>query len=193
MVPFVALVMSEKYREPALGNAAIQFVLFFFVSHVPGCVTGRLSYVDVAWPWGLAIIGGLTLGFGTANTWRKVTIGVIYLFIGGRMGLGALRALRTGRLNTEFPRYDYRKLVWKEHGVEHTGFELQVEVFKQAYANMALNVLPALLIGFYSSEEIHPCEIVGFVWTVLAYVWEHTADLQKKKFIRECSARGVEN
>ena len=193
LIPFVALVMSEKFRDPTLFNAAVQFVIFFFISHIPGCVTGRLSYVDVAWPWGLAAIGGLTLGFGTGTFWRKVTIGVIYLFIGGRMGLGAIRALVTGKLNNEFPRYDYRKLVWKEHEVSSTGFELQVEVFKQAYANMALCVLPALLIGFYESDKIHPVEIVGFVWTVLSYIWEHTADLQKKKFLAKCQAEGVTN
>lgn len=169
--------MSEKYREPALYNAAIQFILFLVVAHIPGCVTGRLSYVDIAWPWGLAVIGGLTLAFATGTLWRKITVGVIFLFIGGRMGLGALRLLSLGFFSKgEFPRYDYRKLVWKQHEVTNTAFELQVEVFKQAYSNMALNVLPALLIGFYVSDDIHVLEIVGFTYCLLAYIWEHTAD-----------------
>ena len=56
--------------------------------------------------------------------WRKITVGVIYLFIGGRMSLGATVRWSMGGLQKEFPRYDYRKLVWKEQGITHTGFEL---------------------------------------------------------------------
>ena len=54
--------------------------------------------------------------------------------------------------------------------------ELQVEVFKQAYVNMAFFVLPAFLIGFYQSDKMHVIEIVGFAWTFLAYIWENVAD-----------------
>jgi len=130
LAPFVALVMSEKFFEPTLFNSAVQFVLFFFIAMIPGCVTGRISYVDIAWPVGIAVIGGLTIAFATGTLWRRITIGVIYLFIGGRMSLGAFTLLGKGFFSREFPRYNYRKLVWKAHGVTSTGFELQVEVFK---------------------------------------------------------------
>ena len=36
-------------------------LLFVVTAMVPGYMTGRLSYVDIAWPWGLAVIGALTL------------------------------------------------------------------------------------------------------------------------------------
>ena len=95
------------------------------------------------------------------------------------MGLGAITLWSKGFLNREFPRYDYRKLVWKAHKIEDTTFELQVEVFKQAYANIAILIIPAAFCGFNPSTKIHPCEIVGFTFTILAYLWESTADAQK--------------
>lgn len=91
---------------------------------IPGMITGRLSYVDIAWPWGLFSIGVITLVFGDGTPWRKNIVGTIFLFIGGRMGLGALKFYSMGVFNKEFPRYDYRKLVWKAHGVTQTWFEL---------------------------------------------------------------------
>ena len=88
-------------------------VLFLFVSMIPGYKTGRLSYVDIAWPWGLVTIGALTLALATGATWRKTTVGMIMLFIGLRMGLGGIAAWKRGVIDREFPRYQYRKLVWK--------------------------------------------------------------------------------
>jgi len=58
---------------------------------------------------------------------------------------------------------------------------------------MATLVLPALLIGFYQSDEIHPLEIVGFTWTVIAYIWESVADNQKQSFLVAKKKEGLTN
>ena len=113
IVPLVALLQSVKYQQFTIVNCSIQIVLFLAVSMIPGYKTGRLSYVDIAWPWGVAVIGALTLALGTGARWRKVAVGILYLSMGGRMGLGAITLWAKGFLNREFPRYDYRKLVWK--------------------------------------------------------------------------------
>ena len=98
---------------------------------IPGYRTGKLSYVDIAWPWGLASIGVLTLMFGTGSPWRRNLIGITFLFIGGRMGIGALDLWFKGFFSRqEFPRYDYRKLIWKAEGYEDTTLELQIEILK---------------------------------------------------------------
>jgi steroid 5-alpha reductase family enzyme len=60
---------------------------------IPAFRTGRLSYVDIAWPWGLFFIGVSTLTTTEGFYIRRIAIGVAYLFMGGRMGLGALKAL----------------------------------------------------------------------------------------------------
>ena len=41
---------------------------------------------------------------------------------------------------------------------------------------MCMNVLPAVLIGFYEHPPVHALEYVGFGITILAYVWESIAD-----------------
>ena len=98
---------------------------------IPGYRTGKLSYVDIAWPWGLALIGALTLQFANGASWRRQLIGVTFLFIGGRMGIGALDLWFKGFFNRgEFPRYDYRKLMWKKEGIQDTTIELQIEIIK---------------------------------------------------------------
>ena len=38
-------------------NGAVQLALFIFVACIPFLRTKRVSYVDIAWPFGVAIIG----------------------------------------------------------------------------------------------------------------------------------------
>ena len=123
-MPLYVLLSSNKYRDMTIVNGILQLLLFLFVAHIPGYRTGILSYVDIAWPLGLVTIGLVTLAMGTGWFPRKVAISAMYLLIGGRMGLGALTYWSKGFMKREFPRYDYRKLVWKEHKIENTAFEL---------------------------------------------------------------------
>ena len=66
--------------------------------------------------------------------------------------------------------------MWKRDGIVDTTIELQIEVVKQAFANIAFLVLPALYIGNYGGSGVHVLEIAGFSLTVLAYLCETTAD-----------------
>ena len=66
-----------------------------------------MSYVDIAWPYGLVTIGTLPW-MATAEMFgpRTYMIMTAYLIAGGRMGLGATTFLFKGVLNNEFPRCD---------------------------------------------------------------------------------------
>ena len=101
------LYSSSTYSYLTTINALIQVVLFICTACIPAIRTGRMSYVDIAWPWGLFVIGVLTLACGEGYTMRKVMVGGCYILMGGRMGFGAFMAWRIGRLQTEFPRYEY--------------------------------------------------------------------------------------
>jgi len=83
------------------------------VACIPGWKTNRISYVDIAWPWGLFLIGAMTMSLGEGWYMRNYAVSVIYMMIGGRMGMGGLGAWWRGRLDQEFPRYEYRHLYWK--------------------------------------------------------------------------------
>ncbi|MCP5066939.1 MAG: hypothetical protein GY946_10260, partial [bacterium] len=61
LLPYIAgwalLVASDHLRTLGLINGLLQVVLFTFVVCIPAWRTGRMSYVDIGWPWGLVVIG----------------------------------------------------------------------------------------------------------------------------------------
>ena len=38
-------------------KSTLQLIVFIFAANIPALITGRMSYVDLAWPWGLFTIG----------------------------------------------------------------------------------------------------------------------------------------
>ena len=106
---FIILLFSESFQQQALINCIAQLVLFGLVVCWPIWKTGRLCYVDIGWPWGLVCIGIVTLIFGEGYALRVNVVGAIYIFIGARMGLGALHLWRKGYMQKEFPRYQYQR------------------------------------------------------------------------------------
>ena len=64
-IPFIAcwilLFNSNNFQSVALINGTGQLVLFLFVVCIPIWRTGRMSYVDIGWPLGVALIGIITM------------------------------------------------------------------------------------------------------------------------------------
>ena len=61
LLPFVAgwvlLFFTASLASIGLINGVLQLILFAFVVCLPIWRTGRMSYVDIGWPWGLVLIG----------------------------------------------------------------------------------------------------------------------------------------
>ena len=57
------LLASNSLAFIGLTNGLLQLLLFFLVVCIPTWLTSRMSYVDIAWPWGLVLIGIVTLLF----------------------------------------------------------------------------------------------------------------------------------
>ena len=55
--PVIVLLLSKNFASPALLNCIIQLVVFTLTAQIPAFLTNRMSYVDIAWPWGLVSIG----------------------------------------------------------------------------------------------------------------------------------------
>ena len=180
---FVVLLMSSTFTSIGMVNGAAQLLLFVLVACVPGWRTGRLSYVDIAWPWGLALIGALTLALADGYPIRKIAVGIVYLMIGLRMGLGALVLLKKGYLDRELPRYEYRHLMWKKEGVANIRLETQIEILKQCIANISFSAMPAFVIAFNPTEGLLLWEVVGLGVTLAALAFESVADVQKNNFL----------
>jgi steroid 5-alpha reductase family enzyme len=177
------LLFSNNFFEFTLVNCALQLLLFICVVNIPAKVTGRMSYVDVGWPLGLALIGILVLVYGEGADSKKLLAGILFLFMGLRMGLMALFYLSKGYFKKELPRYQYQQLRWEKEGKSNTTLAMQVEILVQALANTSFLVMPAIIIAWNPNSEFHWLEMTGLLLWVLSYCLESLADKQKNAFI----------
>ena len=128
---------------------------------------------------------------------RTIVISVAYFFAGFRMGLGALVFWSKGHLQQEFPRYLYLRKKWAEDGITEDKsltftYAMQREILVQCFANMGVLCMPLMMQGFgYNQNPLNSLEIFGWVLWFLSFAFEHTADRQKKQFIKDCAAKKV--
>ncbi|MCP5058236.1 MAG: DUF1295 domain-containing protein [bacterium] len=197
LLPYIAgwalLVASDHLRTLGLINGLLQVVLFTFVVCIPVWRTGRMSYVDIGWPWGLVVIGVLTLSMGAGDELRIAMVGGLYILVGVRMGGGALNLWRIGALEREFPRYQYQAVRWEKTGEANIPVARQVEVLAQGFANASFLSFPAFIIAANPASSISPVEILGFAVACGALVFESVADFQKAAFISKTKADGLRN
>jgi len=196
-IPFIAcwilLFNSNNFQSIALINAIGQLALFLFVVCIPIWKTGRMSYVDIGWPWGVALIGLITYCQINTITLSKTLVITAYILIGSRMGLGALKMWSMGLLKKEFPRYEYQKIRWKKSNKTNIGLAMQVEALSQGLANASFLAIPIFLISVSPSTQLSPLEIIGFTIFILSIVFETIADYQKLKFLKEMKRQNKQN
>ena len=196
-VPFIAcwilLIKSNNFQTIALINGTAQLVLFLFVVCIPIWKTGRMSYVDIGWPWGVALIGLITYCQINTITLSKTLVITAYILIGSRMGLGALKMWSMGLLKKEFPRYEYQKIRWEKSNKTNISLAMQVEALSQGLANASFLAIPIFLISVSPSTQISTLEIIGFIIFVLSLVFETVADYQKLKFLKEMKSQNKKN
>ena len=164
-----------------LSNIIVQAVLFLIISIIPALKTGRMSYVDIAWPLGLFFIGIQVLVLIDELTLRHYIIAGLYLFAGGRMSLMALIGWRLGYLNKELPRYQYQRLRWQRRGWKEKPAIL-FEVASQGFANMSVLALPAVIQASNTSPDLSVLEIFAYCLWLAAFTFEFIADAQKTRF-----------
>jgi len=197
LLPFVAgwllLLVTEQFFALSLVNGVAQLVLFAFVVCFPTWRTGRMSYVDIGWPWGLTVIGILTWIYGEGDSLRVAIVSIAYIFAGSRMGLGAIKLLISGHLDKELPRYEFQKKRWSKAGKTNTALAMQIEAIVQGVANAAFLAFPAFIIASNPSEEISIFEIIGIVIWLASFIMESVADAQKLKFLRAMKKSGARN
>ena len=197
LFPFVAgwllLLVTQKFFVLSLVNGVTQLVLFAFVVCLPTWRTGRMSYVDVGWPWGLTIIGILTWIYGEGDSLRVAIVSIAYIFAGSRMGLGAIKLLISGHLNKELPRYEFQKKRWIKAGKTNTALAMQIEAIVQGVANASFLAFPAFIIASNPIKEINIFEVIGIVIWLASFTMESVADAQKLKFLRAMKKSGAHN
>ena len=187
------LLLSASFGVISLINGLLQLLLFALVVCWPTWRTGRMSYVDIGWPWGLTLIGVITWLYSDGDSVRVALVSIAYIFAGSRMGLGALKMWRIGHLKTEFPRYEYQKRRWQRDGKTNTALAMQVEAVLQGFANASFLAMPALIIASNPSSTISVFEIIGIIVWLSAFVMESIADSQKLRFLRKMKTLGEKN
>jgi steroid 5-alpha reductase family enzyme len=196
-IPFLAcwilLFNSNNFQSFALINGIGQLVLFLFVVCIPIWRTKRMSYVDIGWPWGVALIGLITYCQINTITLSKTLAITAYILIGSRMGLGALKMWSMGLLKKEFSRYEYQKIRWEKSNKTNTGLAMQVEALSQGLANASFLAIPIFLISVSPSTQLSSLEIIGFTIFMLSLVFETIADYQKLKFLKEMKRQNKKN
>ena len=201
-IPFIAcwilLLNSNNFQYVALINGIGQLVLFLFVVCILIWRTGRMSYVDIGWPLGVALIGIITMILSKNVSPKIILMSSAYMIIGFRMGIGILNMWRLGLLRKEFSRYQYQKIRWKKSKKKNTQLAQQVDAISQGFANATFLSLPALMIWADSNvlnyvDNIIVLEFVGLFVFVLAIIFESIADIQKINFNKKMKKSGRKN
>lgn len=190
---WVLLLFSDNLAAISLTNGLLQLVLFSLVVCLPAWRTGRMSYVDIGWPWGLTLIGVLTWVYGEGDSIRIAIVSMAYIFAGSRMGLGALKMWKLGYLKNEFPRYEYQKRRWQKSGKTNTSLAMQVEAILQGLANASFLAMPAFVIATNPDANISIFELIGIIVWLSAFALEAVADMQKLAFLKQMKKLGKKN
>ncbi|WP_405164284.1 DUF1295 domain-containing protein [Nocardia sp. NBC_01499] len=185
-----ALAWQSDLRAFALTNLLVQAVIFVALACVPAYRTGYMTYVDLAWPWGLVALGVLTLGFGDLGAPLTLAVAAIYLAMGARMGIMAVRMVGTNGLTHELARYRYQRRRWARAGLRSERLSMQVEIMLQGAANMGILAIPAALAAA-GSRSLGVVEIVALIVWVVSYVFESLADWQKARFGALSERQGI--
>lgn len=184
LVGLALLFIVPGLRNVASYNTVGQALLFTFIVCIPISRTGRMSYVDIAWPWGLVLIGIISFIFSDGYWLRSLLISGMVILVGLRMGLGALKMWKSGHLDKELPRYEYQHIRWKKRGKDNTQLALQVDAISQGLANTSFLALPIFITASNTNPSFGVIEVTGILIWALALVIESIADFQKLAFLK---------
>ena len=190
LLVLLILLFTSTFQSIGLINAISQAMLFTLVVCIPIWKTGRMSYVDIGWPWGLVLLGLISFIFSEGYWVRSLIVSGAVVSIGLRMGLGALKFWQLGLLDKELPRYQYQRVVWREEGKDNTSLALQVDAVSQGLANASFLALPVFIIASNNSENFALLEFIGLLILALSLMMESIADFQKLAFLKRMKKKG---
>ena len=186
----ILILSTATFSTIAMINSLLQAILFLLVVCIPIWRTGRMSYVDIGWPWGLVLLGLLSLIYSDGYWLRSFMISAVVILVGLRMGLGAVNMWRLGLLQKEFPRYQYQRILWQQEGKTNTALALQVDAISQGLANASFLAFPIFIIASNPSSDFALLELVGLIIWLFAFAMESIADMQKVRFLSAMKAEG---
>ena len=185
------LILSAPTRDFALCNGLVQLGIFLPFANLPAWRNNRLSYVDFAWPAGIAATGVQLVLLAEARTALTLLVSAIYTLVGLRMAIWAVHMYRPGVLTRDLPRYEYQRQRWARAGFRSERFSVQYEILVQGMANMSFLALPAYLVAADGARAFSPWDAIWAVVWLAAYAFESVADLQKRRYAGTAQRGGV--
>lgn len=213
----LALWQSKSFGQFARINLVAQLAVFIPCVQIPAFQTGRLTYVDLAWPTGLFVMGfhsfvqSLYRSIAGANEdtvekpkttsftagLRKFLIAFAYMFQGGRMAFGAWTMFSVGHMRKEMQRYTFQRQRWAAVGITAAAtpvaeiVEIQKEAFTQCLANLGIQAVPIALQSQTNAGPMNLIELFGWCVWCSSFVIEHMSDLQKMAFGQAMKKQGL--
>ena len=86
----IVILNSSTFFNLALINSLAQLLLFTLVVCIPIWRTGRMSYVDIGWPWGLVVLGIISFVYSEGYWLRSLMVSGVVMLIGSAYGAGCL-------------------------------------------------------------------------------------------------------
>lgn len=189
----VILISQSNFDKILYLNLIFQLILFLIVVCIPIYRTERMSYVDIAWPWGLVVLGIVNYIYNEGSLLMVLISTSIVSIIGLRMGIGALSLLKRGYLKNELPRYQYQRIVWEKEEKHNTHLALQIDAVTQGLANATFLAIPIFVAGSSDSEALNIIEYVGLTVVIISIFLETLADSQKLNFLKQMKIAGLKN
>lgn len=189
----VILISQSNFDKILYLNLIFQLILFLIVVCIPIYRTERMSYVDIAWPWGLVVLGIVNYIYNEGSLLMVLISTSIVSIIGLRMGIGALSLLKRGYLKNELPRYQYQRIVWEKEEKQNTHLALQIDALTQGLANATFLAIPIFVAGSSDSEALNIIEYVGLTVVIISIFLETLADSQKLNFLKQMKIAGLKN
>lgn len=188
----VVLFTQSNFDRLLSINLILQSILFLLVVCIPIYKTQRMSYVDIAWPWGLVVIGIVNYLYSDGTTIKILLSSIIVCLIGLRMGIGAIGLWKKGYLNKELSRYEYQRIVWEKEEKPNTHLALQVDAITQGLANSTFLAIPIFLVGS-NANALNTVEYLGLSVFLISIIFESVADWQKLSFLKSMKIQGLKN
>ena len=183
-VCWITLALYTPTRNFVLCNLVVQLGIFLPFANLPAWRNNRLSYVDFAWPAGIAAIGVQLFVFAEQHSLVTLSMSAIYLLVGLRMAFWASHMYRPGVLTRDLPRYEYQRQRWARAGFRSERFSVQYEILVQGMANMSFLAMPAYLVAADGARAWSVWDGLCVALWLAAYAFESIADLQKRRYAR---------
>jgi len=184
----LAYLCLEREQPFLLTNAIGQLLIFVPLVIVPAICTGHMAYVDIGWPSGLVLLGGLGLALGDGFWVRRALMGGCVAVHGARMAVGAVVLFYPYVWPLDLPRYRYARTRF----VEADGmpprlwpFKMLHDLVQQACSNAAVLACPVVLCCFDAHTHVSTLEWAGYALWLGAWLWESAADAQKLIFVEQ--------